>query len=67
MAVADEHACRIENGTDAVDGSAVEGALGAADTSWRGSVKSCLPSLFTKKLNEPMVKSISDSIPANVS
>ena len=72
MVVADEQAWRIDDGMDAVDGSAVEGATidgasGAEVTSWRGSVKSCIPSLFTKKLNEPTVKPKPDSRSANVS
>ena len=61
MVFADEQAWRIDDGMDAVDGSAVEGvaadgASGAEVASWRGSVKSCTPSLLTKKLNEPTVK-----------
>jgi len=66
MVVADEQDQRIDDGMDAVDGSAVEGAAsdgssGAEIASWRGSVKSCTPSLFTKKLNEPSVKPKPDS------
>ena len=46
MVVADKQAWRIDDGKDAVDGSAVEGAAtdgasGAEVASWRGSVKSC--------------------------
>ena len=72
MVVADEQASRIDSCTDPVDGSVVEGAAvekssGAEVASWRGSVKSCVPSLFTKKLNEPTVKSKPDSRLANVS
>ena len=72
MVVADERAGRIDDGMDAVDGSAVEGAAtdgasGAEVASWRGSVKSCIPSLFTKKLNEPTVKPKPDSRSANAS
>ena len=33
----------------------LDGSSGAADTSCRGSVKSCVPRLFTKKLNAPTV------------
>ena len=62
MVVADEQASRIDDGTDAVDG-----ASGAAVASCCGSVKSCVPNLFTKKLNAPTVKSKPDSRPANVS
>ena len=62
MVVADEQASRIDNGTDAVDG-----ASGAAVASCLGSVKSCVPNLFTKKLNAPTVKSKPDSRLANVS
>ena len=72
MVVADEQTWRVDDGMDAVDGSAVEGAAtdgasGAEVASWCGSVKSCVPSLFTKKLNEPTVKSKPDLRPANVS
>ena len=72
MVVADEQAWRIDDGMDAVEGSVVEGtatdgASGAEVASWRGSVKSCVPSLFTKKLNEPTVKPKPDSRPANAS
>ena len=62
MVVADEQASRIDDGTDAVDG-----ASGAAVVICRGSVKSCVPNLFTKKLNASTVKSKPDSRPANVS
>ena len=62
MVVAGEQASRIDTGTDAVDG-----ASGAAAASCRGSVKSCVPNLFTKKLNAPTVKSKPDSRLANVS
>ena len=66
MVVADEQAWRIDDGMDAVEGSAVEGAAtdgasGAEVASWCGSVKSCTPSLLTKKLNEPTVKPKPDS------
>ena len=72
MVVADEQAWRIDDGMDAVDGSAVEGvatdgASGAEVVDWRGSVKSCTPSLLTKKLNEPTVKPKPDSRSAKVS
>ena len=72
MVVADEQAWRIDDGMDAVDGSATEGAAidgasGAAVTSCCGSVKSCVPILFTKKLNAPTVKSKPDTRLANVS
>ena len=55
MVVADEQDWRIDDGMDAVDGSAVEGATtdgasGAEVARWRGSVKSCTPSLLTKKI-----------------
>ena len=71
MVVADEQAWRIDDGMDAVDGSAVEGAAtdGASSAevvSWRGSVKSCTPSLL-KKLNEPTVKPKPDSRSEKVS
>ena len=71
MIVADEQAWRSDDGMDAVDGSAIEGsatdgASGAEVVSWRGSVKSCTPSLFTKKLNEPTVKPKPDSRSAKV-
>ena len=62
MVVADEQASKIDDGTDAVDG-----ASGAAVASCRGSVKSYVPNLFTKKLNAPTVKSKHDSRLANVS
>ena len=72
MVVADEQAWRVDDGMDVVDGSAVEGAAtdGASGTevaSWRGSIKSCIPSLFTKNLNEPTVKPKPDSRSANAS
>ena len=66
MVVADEQAWRVDGGMDAVERSAVEGAAadgasGAKVASWRGSVKSCTPSLLMKKLNEPTVKPKPDS------
>ena len=72
MVVVDEQAWRVDDRMDTVEGSAVEGAAtdGASGTevaSWRGSVKFCVPSLFTKKLNEPTVKPKPDSRPANAS
>ena len=53
MVVADEQAWRVDDGMDTVEGSAVEGAAtdgasGVGVASWRGSVKSCTPSLLTK-------------------
>ena len=56
----------IDNDADAVDGSAVVGTVvdvvsGAAAVLFLGSVKSYVPRLFTKKLNEPTVRSKSDS------
>ena len=62
MVVASEQASRTDNGADVVDG-----ASGAAVASCRGSVKSCVPRLFTKKLNAPTVKSKPDSRPENAS
>ena len=49
------------------EGAAIDGASSAEVVSCRGSIKSCIPSLFTKKLNEPTVKPKPDSRPANVS
>ena len=68
MVVADE----IDRDADATDGSAVLGTVvdvvsGAAVASWRGSVKSYIPKLLTKKLNEPNVRSKPFSSPAKVS
>ena len=65
MVDVDEQAWRVDDGVDA-DGYPVEGvaAAGVSDAevaSWRGSVKSCTPSLLTKKLNEPTVKPKPDS------
>ena len=62
MVVVGEPTPRIDIGTDAVDGS-----LGISDASCLGSVRSCMPRLFTKKLNAPTVKSKPDSRPENVS
>ena len=57
---------------DATDGSTVTGAIvdvvsGAAVVCGFGSVKSCVPRLFMKKLNEPTARSKPDSSPAKVS
>ena len=57
---------------DATDGSTVIGTivdvvLGVAVVCVFGSVKSCVPRLFTKKLNEPTARSKPDSSPAKVS
>jgi len=62
MVVANEQASRIDSEMDAVDG-----ASGVAVASCRGSVKSCVPNLFTKKLNAPTVKLKPDSRPENAS
>ena len=57
---------------DGTDGSTVMGAIVDAVSSAVVfcafvSVKSCVPRLFTKKLNEPIARSKPDSSPAKVS
>ena len=66
--VADEN----DRDADAIDGSTVMGAivdvvLGAVVMCAFGSVKSCVPRLFTKKLNEPTARSKPHSSPVKVS
>ena len=66
--VADEN----DRDADATDGSTVMGAivdvvLGAVVMCVFDSVKSCVPRLFTKKMNEPTARSKPDSSPAKVS
>ena len=68
MVVADEN----DKDADTTDGSTVVGTIvdvvsGVAVVCFLGSVKSCVPRLFTKKLNEPTVRSKPDSSPAKVS
>ena len=65
--VADEN----DRDADVADGSIMMGAIvdvvsGAAVVCVFGSVKSCVPRLFTKKLNEPTARSKPDSSPAKV-
>ena len=66
--VADEN----DKDADATDGSTAMGVVvdvlsGAVIVCVFGFVKSCVPRLFTKKLNEPTARSKPDSSPAKVS
>ena len=68
IVVADEK----DKDADATDGSTVIGTIvdvvsGVAVVCVFGSVKSCVPRLFTKKLNEPTARSKPDSSPTKVS
>ena len=68
MVVADEN----DKDADAADRSTVPGAmvdavLGAVVMCVFDPVKSCVPRLFTKKLNEPTARSKPDLSPAKVS
>ena len=68
IVVADEN----DKDADATDGSTVIGTIvdvvsGVAVVCVFGSVKSCVPRLFTKKLNEPTARSKPDSSPAKIS
>ena len=68
MVVADEN----DKDADATDGSTVVGTIvdvvsGVAIVCVLGSIKSCVPRLFTRKLNEPIVRSKPDLSPAKVS
>ena len=68
IVVADEN----DKDADASDGSTVMGVIvdavsGAVVLCVFRSVKSCVPRLFTKKLNEPTARSKPDSSPAKVS
>ena len=68
MVVADEN----DKDADATDGSTVIGTIvdvvsGVVVACVFGSVRSCVPRLFTKKLNEPTARSKPDLSPAKVS